>query len=194
MTADSLDRQVDFLFEALMLKRTPRSGYQFLGRGAETVAEHSFGAAVLAFVLVRMNGRADLTRTLKLALFHDLPEARTGDLNYMNKRYVRADEAKAASEAASGLPFGPELLETWREWRAGESLEARLAADADQLDMALELRRLNALGSAQARDWLFYAQKRLQTPEGQALFEEIVRADPDHWWFERRDEYWVRPK
>jgi putative hydrolases of HD superfamily len=29
-----------FLFELGMLKRTPRSGFQFLGSGTETVAEH----------------------------------------------------------------------------------------------------------------------------------------------------------
>ena len=185
-------RLADFFFEALMLKRTPRTGYQFLGHGSETVAEHSFGAVVLAFALVRLNGRADLTRTLKLALFHDLAEARTGDLNYMNKRYVEADEARAMADALAGLPFGPELLEDWQEWRAGETLEALLAFDADQLDMVLELRRLGTLGSDQARDWLHYAQKRLKTPEGQALFEEIMRTDPERWWFERRDDYWVK--
>ena len=192
MTDGGLDRVADFLFEAMMLKRTPRTGYQFLGHGAETVAGHSFGTAVLAFTLVRLSGRADLASTLKLAILHDLAEARTGDLNYMNKRYVEADEDRAVSDAAAGLSFGPELLENWREWRAGETLEAKLAADADQLDMVLELRRLHTLGSAQAQDWLHYARKRLQTREGQALFEEITRTDPERWWFERREDYWVK--
>ena len=192
MTERDLSRLADFLFEALMLKRTPRTGYQFLGHGAETVAEHSFGVVVTAFALVRLNGRADLERTLKLALFHDLAEARTGDLNYVNKRYSVTNEDQALADAAAGLPFGPELMDIWREWQAGETLEARLAADADQLDMVLELRRLHTLGSAQAEDWLHYAQKRLQTAEGRALFEEIVRTDPERWWFERRDDFWVK--
>lgn len=190
--SEDLGRLVDFLFEAMMLKRTPRTGYAFLGHGRENVAEHSFGVTVLAFTLVRMNGRADLTRTLKLALFHDLAEARTGDLNYMNKRYVSMDEDQALADAVSGLPFEGELLENWREWRAGESLEARLAHDADQLDMVLELHRLETLGSREAKDWLFYAQKRLKTHDGRQLFEEIVCSDPSHWWFEKRDDYWVR--
>ncbi|MGL4208477.1 MAG: HD domain-containing protein, partial [Candidatus Adiutrix sp.] len=81
-------RIVDFLFEAMMLKRTPRSGYKFLGQGEETVAEHSFGVLIFAFVLAKMNPEVDLGKILRLALFHDLPEARTGDLNYMNKRYI----------------------------------------------------------------------------------------------------------
>ncbi len=185
-------RLVDFLFEAMMLKRTPRTGYQFLGHGRENVAEHSFGVAVLAFTLARMNGRADLTRTLTLALFHDLAEARTGDLNYMNKRYATMDEDRAMRDASEGLPFGPELRDGWTEWREGRTLEARLAADADQLDMILELRRLETLGSEQAADWLFYAEKRLRTDEGRRLFEEIVHTDPTRWWFEKREEYWVK--
>ena len=40
----------DFLFEVGMLKRTPRSGFQFLGTGHETVAEHSLRAAVIGYV------------------------------------------------------------------------------------------------------------------------------------------------
>lgn len=185
-------RVVDFLFEAMMLKRTPRTGYQFLGHGRESVAEHSFGVTILAFTLVRMHGGADLGKTMELALFHDLPEARTGDLNYMNKRYASMNEQKAMDDAAEGLSFGPELKELWAEWSACTTIEAKLAADADQLDMILELRRLQTLGSEQAEDWLFYAHKRLKTEEGKALFNEIIKADPTNWWFEKREDYWVK--
>ncbi len=192
MSEERAKTVADFLFEAMMLKRSPRSGYQFLGHGRETVAEHSYGTAVLAFVLARLNGEADLGKTVELALFHDLAEARTGDMNYMNKRYVQVDEDQAWADAAEGLPFGPELMALWEEWKKGESLEARLAADADQLDMILELMRLEDLGSCQARDWLFYAHKRLKTEEGKKLYDEINSADPSGWWFIRREEYWVR--
>jgi len=37
-----MDSIADFLFEVGMLSRTPRSGYQFLGSGRESVAEHIF--------------------------------------------------------------------------------------------------------------------------------------------------------
>lgn len=189
---DDVSRLVDFLFEAMMLKRTPRTGYAFLGHGRESVAEHSFGVAILAFTLVKMNGRANLEQTLKMALFHDLAEARTGDLNYMNKRYALMNEDQAMSDAAEGLPFAGELKGSWAEWRDGRSLEAQLASDADQLDMILELRRLQTLGSTQAGDWLFYAQKRIKTEEGKILFDEIAETDPTNWWFEKREDLWVR--
>jgi putative hydrolase of HD superfamily len=186
---------LSFLFEAASLKRTPRSGYQFLGRGRENVAEHSYGTAVIAFALSFLSEeKPDQERLLKLALFHDLPEARTGDLNYVNKRYVASFEDLALGDAVKGLPFESELLSLRAEWAAGESLEARLAADADQLDMMLELRRLSHYGWAQAEDWLSYAQKRLVTEAGLRLAKSLSSSDPDAWWFQKKDELWIKPK
>jgi putative hydrolase of HD superfamily len=188
-------RLADFLFEAAALKRTPRTGYQFLGRGRENVAEHSFGTAMVAFVLGRVAGeKVDQGKLMAMALLHDLAEARTGDLNYVNKRYVAADEDAAFRDAIKGLPFEEELAAIWAEWRQGESLEARLARDADQLDMMLELKRLSAHGWSQADEWLGYAGKRITTEPGKKLGMSVIARGPDDWWFERRDDLWVNPK
>ena len=113
----AVDRIAEFLFEVGMLKRTPRSGWQFLGAGSESVAEHVFRAAMIAFVLARMNGDVDADKVLRLALVHDLPETRTGDLNYVNQKYVRADEAQAADDMSRGLPFSDELRGLLAEYR-----------------------------------------------------------------------------
>ncbi|MDO9081998.1 MAG: HD domain-containing protein, partial [Humidesulfovibrio sp.] len=51
-----MTRLADFLFECGMLRKTPRTGYQFLGTGSENVAEHSFSTAVIGFVLAQMAG------------------------------------------------------------------------------------------------------------------------------------------
>lgn len=39
----------DFLFEVGMLCKTPRSGYQFLGSGRESVAEHILRTVFIGF-------------------------------------------------------------------------------------------------------------------------------------------------
>ncbi len=49
-----MDRIADFLFEAKTLKELPGAGYPFLGSGGESVAEHSFMTAIIAFTLSRM--------------------------------------------------------------------------------------------------------------------------------------------
>jgi len=116
-----VDRIVEFLFEVGMLKRTPRSGWQFLGTGSESVAEHVYRTTMIAFVLGRLDGAVDADKVLRLALAHDLPEARTGDLNYVNQKYVTADEAGAADDMTRGLPFGEELKELMAEYRDASS-------------------------------------------------------------------------
>ena len=96
----------DFLFEVGMLKKTPRSGFQFLGSGCESVAEHVLRTLYIGYVLCKMDSEADELTVLRLCLMHDLPEARTGDMNYVNKKYVTVDEKKAIRELAEPLFFG----------------------------------------------------------------------------------------
>ena len=100
---------------------------------------------------------------LRMALAHDLPEARTGDLNYVNQKYVAADEERAADDMTRGLPFGDELRELMAEYREEISPEAVLAHDADQLEMLLELKEKLDSGCQAAEDWTPFVLRRLRT-------------------------------
>ena len=100
---------VNFLFEVGMLQKTPRSGFQFLGSGDESVAEHILRTLYIAYALCKLEPGVDEWRVMKLCLFHDLPEARTGDMNYVNKKYVEVDEEKAVRDLTQTLFFGDEI-------------------------------------------------------------------------------------
>ncbi|MBU2551855.1 MAG: HD domain-containing protein [Proteobacteria bacterium] len=180
-----MNQTADFLFESGMLKKTPRTGYQFLGNGRESVAAHSFRAAVIAFVLARLTPGADRDRTVSLALLHDLAEARTGDHNYVNKKYVTIDEIRAGRDAAANAPCGPEIESLLDEFVAAETLEARLAHDADQLDLIFELKEKQDLGNPYAGPWLENAVGRLKTPNGIDLARAVRSTDWTGWWFDR---------
>ena len=67
--ADDLGRVADFLFELGMLKRTPRSGFFFLGSGHESVAEHSFRTAAIGYTLGKLCPEADAAQVALLCLF-----------------------------------------------------------------------------------------------------------------------------
>lgn len=182
----------DFLFEVGMLKRTPRSGFQFLGTGKETVAEHSLRTAVIGYVLAKASGTLKVDRVVLMCLFHDLVEARTGDLNYVNKRYVKADEAAAVRDMTATLPFGHEIRELTEEFNGRATDEAASANDADQIEMILQLKELGDLGNRYARDWISTAVKRLKTEDGKRLARSILNTDFSAWWFkEKDDEWWV---
>ncbi|MDY0191504.1 MAG: HD domain-containing protein [Desulfuromonas sp.] len=184
----------NFFFEVGMLKKTPRSGFQFLGSGSESVAEHSFRTAMIGYTLAKMTDGADCNQVVTMCLFHDIPEARTGDLNYVNKKYVQADEKKAISDLAATLPFGAEYQDTLTKFDAKESLEAQLAHDADQLEMILALKEYKDLGNQYAQHWYSFALQRLQTDLARELAATIWVTDSSRWWFDNKSDWWVNGK
>ena len=177
-----------------MLKRTPRTGWQFLaGAEGESVADHSFRVAMIAFVLARLgDDEVDADHVLRLALVHDLPEARTGDFNYMNQKYVHADEERAAEDLVQGLPFSDELGTLLREYRAEETRESIVAHDADQLELLLHLVEQRDAGVPSTQDWVPFVLKRLRTDGGRKLAQSILDGDSSNWWFDRDSSWWIR--
>jgi putative hydrolase of HD superfamily len=165
----------NFLFEVGMLKKTPRSGFQFLGSGGESVAEHVSRTIFIGYTLSKLEGDVDELRLLKMCLFHDLPETRTGDMNYVNKRYVAVDEKKAVKDLADTLFFGAEMAAVISEFNEKKSREALLAHDADQLSLILQLKRLN-------------------TETAKKLAVEILATDSSEWWFKDKSDWWVNGK
>ena len=181
-----------FFFELGMLKRTPRTGFQFLGSGAETVAEHIFRTAMIGYALAQLDEQADAARVVLLCLFHDVPEARTGDLNYVNKKYVRADETKAVEDLARTLPFGDDYRALHGEFAEKRTREALLAHDADQLEMILALKEHKDLGNRYADEWYPFSVRRLRTEVAKRLAETIWTTDSSRWWFDDDSEWWVK--
>src|SRR4051812_18615242 len=73
------DGLIDFLTTTARLKSLKRAGWQRCGvANCESVAEHTFGVALLA--LLTPGEGIDRNRSLQLALVHDLAESIVGDL------------------------------------------------------------------------------------------------------------------
>jgi putative hydrolases of HD superfamily len=186
-----MDSIANFLFEVGMLNKTPRSGFQFLGSGRESVAEHILRTIFVGYSLCKMDKSLDELRVLKMCLFHDLPEARTGDMNYVNKKYVEVDEEKAVQELTAGLFFGSDIKEIIDEFNRKETKEALIALDADQIALILQLKEYGDLGNKYADEWIEYARRRLSTKEAKELAGEIIKTDSSNWWFREKSDWWV---
>lgn len=104
----------------------------------EDDAQHSYHICAMAVLLERYaNGPIDLTKVLKMLLFHDVVELRAGDTFCYD---LKANEGKfdreyaAAKELYGMLPndLGDELFALWLEFEKGESTDAKFAIALDR--------------------------------------------------------------
>ena len=93
MANPSDEKTFSLLFESLSLKKLPRMGWLIEKAPHESLADHSFGAAIIALALARMEGlgEAEEAALVRRALLHDLHESRIGDLTRLQRLYVKAD-------------------------------------------------------------------------------------------------------
>jgi putative hydrolases of HD superfamily len=180
----------DFLFEGRLLKKIPRSGFQFLGDGKESVAEHCFLTTLIAYVISQLEPDVNAEKLITMCLVHDLAESRVGDLNYVQKMYVTVDENSAVSHMTRHLPFGDHLSGLINEFNQRTSKEAQLAHDADQLALVLELKNLSDLGKTHADKWCAHVIQRLTTDIGKYLADAILNCEQDSWWLKDYHENW----
>ncbi|MDO8557302.1 MAG: HD domain-containing protein [Candidatus Jorgensenbacteria bacterium] len=184
----------DFIYETSIHSKTPRSGLWFLGSGNQSVAEHLFHATIIAYALSYLEPKADKNKVVLMALIHDIGEGRTSDHNYVHQRYGRLAEAKAVEDIAHSVPFGSEIFELFKEEGERKTLEAKLVKDADQLEWITTLRGEEVKGNMKTREWIDIALKRLKTNAGKKLGKILVRTNPDSWWFDVKDAWFIDKK
>lgn len=192
----SMEDLVHLYNEIGMLARIPRSGFAFLGTGQQSVAEHSHRMTLIAYTLAAESKKpVDLAKLLLMCLLHDLPEARTGDLNYVNKKYVKSNESMVIEEMRKKNSLGQQMAAYLTEFNENKTLEAHLAHDADQLEMLLVLKELYDVGNPRAMDWFATVVKRLQTETSKKLAEIIRTTASDAWWLQNKhDQHWIDGK
>ncbi len=126
------------------LKLLPRTGW--LQRGvvaAESVAEHSFGVAVLALLVGEAAGGLDRGKLLTIALLHDMAEVLLSDLPASATRLLGAEHKHRAERRAMEELFVQTLgridyVELWAEYTTGASVEARLVKELDRVEMLVQ--------------------------------------------------------
>ena len=151
----------EWIEDVLRLKRFPRTGWLRVGVPApESVADHSFSAALLGWRIAREDKGLDASRVALLLLVHDLHEARLGDIPTPAKRYlpdgaVDAAERSIVQDQWAGDADGAALA---REFLDGVTPEARLARAVDNLEFILEAAARVRAGAAGPREMLTRAR------------------------------------
>lgn len=181
-------RLVALFFEAGTLRKIQRSHQQtFLTSDpSDNIAAHTFRVCLIGMVLAHLVKDARPERVLTMCLLHDLLETRTGDQNWIHKSYVSVDEGSIRAEQFAPLAIiAPSIISMIEEYDARESLDAKVAKDADNLEQFLLLAEYRHAGNKEAERWLSDRERkraRLFTEEAQLLFDELCVQSPSDWW------------
>ncbi|MCA1555421.1 MAG: HD domain-containing protein, partial [Acidobacteria bacterium] len=160
-----------------------------LAPGAESVAAHSYGVAFAAMLLadeVQARGvEVDVERVLRIALLHDVAEARTGDMPRTMALYYGA-EARASAERAAFDDMmrnlderqGADYAALHEDYERRESLEARLVKAADIVDLLAQALAFERAGARELGEFWEGATERDFNLEGAAreAVSELISA------------------
>jgi 5'-deoxynucleotidase YfbR-like HD superfamily hydrolase len=190
MNKKKLKQMTDLVYEASVVKRLARTGWQIFGDNSEGVGEHSFITAVIAYFLAReiseksaspeRSRRVNMESVLLMSIFHDFHEGRTGELDKIAKFYTTRYERKANIDIFR--ENDPALLKLLDEYEDKESLEAKIVYEANVIAFSVEVKLLLEKGNTHAKEWLDANNKRLRLPESIALAKSLAATDSHNWW------------
>ena len=121
------------------LKERTRHAWMTSGR-QESVAEHSWRMALMAYFLRDQFPNADLTRVLLMALLHDMGEVFTGDIPTFKKTdadRAHEHERRNAWIASLPAPYAAEVRSLFAEMDAMETEEAKIVKALDRMEAVI---------------------------------------------------------
>ena len=135
-----LNQYMEILHLAERLKNNTRHSWTSEGRH-ESVAEHSFRLALMAFFMKDRFPEADMDKVIRMCLLHDMGEAFTGDIPTFEKTDADTEkEEKVLEQWVQTLPepFREELGELYHEMEAMQSQEARICKALDKMEAVIQ--------------------------------------------------------
>lgn len=186
-TKNKIDKRAvsRFLYEVGTLRKVARAHRQTLLEDdlSDSIASHSYRVAFIGWFLAHME-KADPYKVTMMCLLHDIAEARSGDHNWVHKKYVKIFEDEIIKDQLESLPDDGELYALATEYGKRESCEAKIAKDADLVDQILLLKEYAHQGNKEAAKWLI-GKKDGQgtcTKSARDLAKEICNQEPGEWW------------
>lgn len=175
---------IKFIFELGQQRRVSHEGWKLLGiRHPDNVAEHSLRAAQIGYALAVMEGYDRPEEVCSMLVFHDMHETRIGDLHKVARRYVNAEDIRAAKEQLEPLgELGDKIFELWNTVEERSSPTGIIAKDADYLEMAVTGKEYLEQGHVFAQDWITNVANALKTESAKMLVEALQKTNSNEWW------------
>jgi putative hydrolase of HD superfamily len=167
-------------FEFSHLKQLYRQDW--LRRGitparCESVADHSFGVAMLSMLLADAYfPYLDHDKVVRMALLHDLGEVYAGDViprDAVSPREKHRRERLSVAQVLHKLPNGEAYVMLWQEYERASSPEARFVRQVDRLEMGLQASVYEHQGLGALSEFFISVDQALSAPVLRALLAEL---------------------
>lgn len=182
----NITKLANFAYEIGTLRKLARAHRQTLLTDdlSDNIASHSYRVATIGWLLAQKEN-ADPYKVTTMCLFHDIPEARSGDQNWVHKKYVKVFEDEIIKDQITDLPGNKELEKLIKEYQERKTNESKIAKDADLIDQILLLKEYESQGNKEAVEWLKGKQQynKISSKSAKELAKEIVKQKPHDWWF-----------
>lgn len=171
-------RDVEFLFEMGNIRLIQRMWVRFHSQNVANLAEHHFRMFWIAMIIAAQEGNVDTGKIAKMVLVHDIAESRTGDVDYLARQYVVRNEELGIQDMLAETAIEKEFYDLWQEYEKRETVEAKIAKDADNLDVDFELAEMEQRGNTvktgfkATRDHV--AKSKLYTKTAKRLYDELA--------------------
>lgn len=187
---NQIKKTASFLYEVGTMRKIARAHRQSLLTDdlSDNIASHSYRVTWIGWLLAKME-KVDASNVMLMCMAHDTAEARSGDQNWVHKKYVKVFEDEIIKDQITGLPGEADLKKTLGEYHKRETKEAKIAKDADLLDQILLLKEYILSGNKEAVSWLKDDGNKknkhfelLYSKSAKILAKEIVKQNPSDWW------------
>ena len=171
---DSEEVVINVFQTFLRLKSLYRQGWlqrEVSEEKTESVADHSFGIAMLALLLCPPE--LDKLKVLEIALLHETGKCIIGDLtpwDGFSEDEKSKMELEAVKEILTQLPDGRRLIGLWEEFEYETSEEGKFVRQLDKLEMGLQAEVFTKLGNNDAAALIKSAHQKV-TDEGLRKYE-----------------------
>ncbi|MBI5358511.1 HD domain-containing protein [Candidatus Amesbacteria bacterium] len=181
----NLEKLTNFLFEIGTMRKIARSHRQTLLTNdlSDNISSHSFRVTMIGLMLAQLEN-VDVKKVLIMCLTHDISEVRSGDQNWVHKKFVKVFEDEIINSQMEDLPDKAGVKKIIKEYQERKSLESKIAKDADLIDQILLLKEYEWQGNQEAQRWLKGKAiiSLLSTASSKKLVSKIYQQNPSDWW------------
>ena len=187
----SLKRDLELLYEIGAFRFVNRTWVQMLSPEFASTTEHTYRVMWLSLIIAKYERVANYEKILKMALVHDLPESRTGDVHYVSRLYTKRNEKLAVKEILDDTSVN-EFKQIWKEYEERKVVEARIVKDADSLDVDLELIEQEYKGNKLRKQFIESRKAvydKLYTKTAKEIWLAIQKSNPHDWHLHARNRF-----